>query len=250
MPRTGRTYEFGDFRVDEDQRVLMRGDDVVSLTPKAFDTLLTFVQNSALVLEKEWLLEAIWPDTFVEEANLAVNVSLLRKVLGERPEGGGYIDTVPRRGYRFAVPVRVTGENSGITPPLAPPQPVEESGERPRFIVKRPPEIKYARSGDVNIAYQVVGDGPIDVVFVMGWVSHLEYYWKNLEFARFLSRLASFARLILFDKRGTGLSDRVSLNELPTLEQRMDDVRAVMDAAAAVNTTATRISRDHRRMRC
>jgi pimeloyl-ACP methyl ester carboxylesterase len=88
----------------------------------------------------------------------------------------------------------------------------------------------YARSGDVNIAYQVIGDAPLDLVFVMGWVSHLEYFWREPSFARFLSRLASFARLILFDKRGTGLSDRVPINELPTLEQRMDDVRAVMDA--------------------
>jgi pimeloyl-ACP methyl ester carboxylesterase len=91
----------------------------------------------------------------------------------------------------------------------------------------------YARSGDVNIAYQVIGEAPIDLVFVMGWVSHLEYFWREPSFARFLLRLASFARLILFDKRGTGLSDRVPLNELPTLEQRMDDVRAVMDAVGS-----------------
>ena len=96
-----------------------------------------------------------------------------------------------------------------------------------------PPETRYARSGDVNIAYQVVGEGPLDLVFVMGWVSHLEYFWEEPSFARFLARLASFSRLILFDKRGTGLSDRVPLNELPTLEQRMDDVRAVMDAVGS-----------------
>ena len=96
-----------------------------------------------------------------------------------------------------------------------------------------PPVTRYARSGDVNIAYQVVGEGPIDLVFVIGWVSHLDYFWEEPSFARFLLRLASFSRLILFDKRGTGLSDRVSLNELPTLEQRMDDVRAVMDAAGS-----------------
>jgi serine/threonine protein kinase/pimeloyl-ACP methyl ester carboxylesterase/DNA-binding winged helix-turn-helix (wHTH) protein/class 3 adenylate cyclase len=95
------------------------------------------------------------------------------------------------------------------------------------------PEIHYARSGDVNIAYQVIGTGPIDLVFVMGWVSHLEWFWKEPSFAHFLQRLASFARVILFDKRGTGLSDRVPLNELPTLEQRMDDVRAVMEAAGS-----------------
>jgi pimeloyl-ACP methyl ester carboxylesterase len=73
----------------------------------------------------------------------------------------------------------------------------------------------------------------VDLVFVMGWVSHLDYFWTEPSFAQFLRRLASFSRLILFDKRGTGLSDRVDLNELPTLEQRMDDVRAVMDAVGS-----------------
>jgi class 3 adenylate cyclase len=93
------------------------------------------------------------------------------------------------------------------------------------------PETRYTRSGDVNIAYQVVGDGPIDLVYVLGWVSHVDLIWEEPLSARFLERLASFSRLILFDKRGTGLSDRVPDADLPTLEQRMDDVRAVMDAA-------------------
>jgi class 3 adenylate cyclase len=92
------------------------------------------------------------------------------------------------------------------------------------------PKTRYARSGDVNIAYQVAGDGPLDLVYVPGWVSHLDLGWEEPAYARFLERLASFSRLILLDKRGTGLSDRVPLGALPTLEQRMDDVRAVMDA--------------------
>ncbi len=90
------------------------------------------------------------------------------------------------------------------------------------------PETRYARSGDVNIAYQVVGDGPRDLVLVPGWVSNLDVFWEEPSMERFLQRLASFSRLILFDKRGTGLSDRVS--DMPHLETRMDDVRAVMDA--------------------
>jgi pimeloyl-ACP methyl ester carboxylesterase len=95
------------------------------------------------------------------------------------------------------------------------------------------PETRYARSGDVNIAYQVTGEGPIDLVYVMGWVSNLEAFWQEPTVASFFNRLASFSRLILFDKRGTGLSDRVPIDRLPTLEQRMDDVRAVMDAAGS-----------------
>ncbi len=95
------------------------------------------------------------------------------------------------------------------------------------------PETKYARSGDVNIAYQVAGEGPLDLVYVPGWVSNIEVMWSYPPFAHFLRRLASFSRLILFDKRGTGLSDHVPANELPTLEQRMDDVRAVLDAVGS-----------------
>jgi pimeloyl-ACP methyl ester carboxylesterase len=91
------------------------------------------------------------------------------------------------------------------------------------------PETRYARSGDVNIAYQVVGDGPMDLVYVPGWVSNIDLMWEDPSYAAMLERFASFARLILFDKRGTGLSDPVPVDELPDLEQRMDDVRAVMD---------------------
>jgi len=94
-----------------------------------------------------------------------------------------------------------------------------------------PPETRYAKSGDVNIAYQVVGDGPFDLVYVPGWISNIELMWEEPAHARLLRRLSGFARLILFDKRGTGLSDPVSADRLPTLEQRMDDLRAVMDAA-------------------
>lgn len=94
----------------------------------------------------------------------------------------------------------------------------------------------------MNIAYQVVGSGPIDIVFVMGWVSHLEYFWKHYLFASFLEKLASFSRLILFDKRGTGLSDRVPLAELPTLEQRMEDVHAVMDTVGSEQAVLVGVS--------
>ncbi len=96
---------------------------------------------------------------------------------------------------------------------------------------------RYAKSGDVNVAYQVVGEGPRDLVYVPGWVSNIEVMWEDPLMARFLRRLVSFSRLILFDKRGTGMSDPVALDEMPTLEERMDDVRAVMDAVGSENAT-------------
>ncbi len=93
------------------------------------------------------------------------------------------------------------------------------------------PQTRYAKSGEVSIAYQVLGTGPPDLVCIPGWVSNIEICWESPEFARFLNRMASFSRLILFDKRGTGLSDRVA--EMPSLEVRMDDVRAVLDAVGS-----------------
>jgi serine/threonine protein kinase/alpha-beta hydrolase superfamily lysophospholipase len=96
---------------------------------------------------------------------------------------------------------------------------------------KGPPRTLYARGGDVDIAYQVIGDGDVDMVLAPGWVSHLEMCWEYPDFAAFLRRLSTFARLIVFDKRGTGLSDRMKGHA--SLEQRMDDVRVVMDAAGS-----------------
>src|SRR5918999_2132077 len=93
-----------------------------------------------------------------------------------------------------------------------------------------PRETRYAKSGNVNVAYQVVGEGPFDLVYVPGWISNIELMWEDPAQAHILERLSSFSRLILFDKRGTGLSDPVPLDRLPTLEERMDDVRAVLDA--------------------
>ena len=93
------------------------------------------------------------------------------------------------------------------------------------------PSTRYARSGDLNIAYQVVGDGPVDLIYVPGWVSNLDHAWEFPRMVHVFERLSRFARLILFDKRGTGLSDRNV--GFPTLEQRMQDVQAVMDAAGS-----------------
>jgi pimeloyl-ACP methyl ester carboxylesterase/DNA-binding winged helix-turn-helix (wHTH) protein/class 3 adenylate cyclase len=266
MPRQiGHVYEFGSFRVDPAERLLVCGEEVISLTPKVFDTLLALVLNCGHVLGKEELMQQVWPDSYVEENNLAQNISILRKILGERADGLRYIETVPKRGYRFVAQVKEIGERTDVivrehtrariiieeedaepdvqSLPGKPREALDAHAHakhaRPQLqseidsIIHRAPETRYARSGDVNIAYQVVGDAPLDLVFVMGWVSHLEYFWEEPSFARFLTRLTSFSRLILFDKRGTGLSDRVPNNELPTLEQRMDDVRAVLEAVGS-----------------
>ena len=92
-------------------------------------------------------------------------------------------------------------------------------------------EVRFARSGDVHVAYRVVGDGPIDLVYAQGALTHLEVYWELPAFRRYCERLGEFTRLILFDKRGMGMSDRVP--GATTLEERMDDIRAIMDAVGS-----------------
>jgi DNA-binding winged helix-turn-helix (wHTH) protein/pimeloyl-ACP methyl ester carboxylesterase len=241
-------YEFAQFRLDVNTRLLFAENEIVTLTPKAFDTLLALVENRGSVLSKEELMQLVWPEQFVEENNLAQNIHSIRKSLGEG-NGIRFIETIPKRGYRFIAETKVL---EGSPPENVTHEPVARQlssaagfgqasggfsttafrGDRPAAPFM--PKTQYVVStGDVNIAYQVIGDGPLDVVFVMGWVSHLEYFWQEPSFRRFLTRLASFSRLILFDKRGTGLSDRVPLSDLPSLEQRMTDVQVVMDAVGS-----------------
>ena len=100
-------------------------------------------------------------------------------------------------------------------------------------VGRQPPETRFAKAGDLHIAYQVLGEGPIDLLFVPGWVSNVELAWEEPHQASFLRRLSEFSRLILFDKRGTGLSDPVSVVRPPTLEDRMADMNAVLDAVGS-----------------
>jgi pimeloyl-ACP methyl ester carboxylesterase/DNA-binding winged helix-turn-helix (wHTH) protein len=227
------TYTFGPYRLDAADARLWHGRDAVSLTPKAFAVFEFLVRHAGRLVTKQELLDAVWPDVHVGDAALKVCVREIRRALDDDPRSPRYIETAHRRGYRFiaktahpAAPV-AAGVGAGmLVTPIGPSM--------------APPPTHYARSGDVNIAYQVVGDGPIDLVFLMGWVSHLDYFWAEPSFARFLMRLASFSRLILLDKRGTGLSDRVS--DPPTLEQRMDDVRAVLDAVGSTQAALFGVS--------
>ena len=105
-----------------------------------------------------------------------------------------------------------------------------------------PPQTLFAKSGDLHIAYQIVGDGPLDIIYVPGWVSHVELGWDEPLSAKFLNRLASMGRLIQFDKRGTGMSDRVPNDRLPTLEERVDDLHVVMAAAGSERAAIVGVS--------
>src|SRR5215468_2755699 len=105
-------YEFGPYRLDAAQRLLMRDGEVIPLQPKVFDLLLALVERHGRLLEKDELMRVVWPDAIVEEANLANNISILRKTLSEN--GERFIETVPKRGYRFVAPVREQSEETGV----------------------------------------------------------------------------------------------------------------------------------------
>ena len=110
-------YEFAGFRLSSAERVLRRGSEILPLTPKAFETLFILVRHAENVVSKEDLMRAVWPDSFVEEGNLAQNIFTLRKAMGEKPGGGHYIETVPKRGYRLAVAVAAAAAKPAPTPP-------------------------------------------------------------------------------------------------------------------------------------
>jgi pimeloyl-ACP methyl ester carboxylesterase len=208
-----RILAFGEFRLDPVSGHLYRRTEVVPLAPKAFALLEFLASKAGRLTSKEELLSTVWPGVFVGDAVLKGTIREVRKALGDDSHAPRFIETAHRRGYRFIAHVTVI--DAGTSAPV----------EAPR--------VSYARSGNVNIAYQVVGNGPVDIVFVMGWVSHLEYFWNEPSFASFLTRLSAMSRLILFDKRGTGLSDPVPISELPTLDQRIEDVQCVMDAVGS-----------------
>src|SRR5215467_5189169 len=109
---TPRQYFFGEFRLDAVQRALFRKDDFVSLTPKALETLLFLVERHGRIVDKKELMDAVWPDTFVEEVSLARNVSVLRKILSENEDGQSFIETIPKRGYRFVARVSENDQTS------------------------------------------------------------------------------------------------------------------------------------------
>jgi pimeloyl-ACP methyl ester carboxylesterase/DNA-binding winged helix-turn-helix (wHTH) protein len=223
------TLLFGEFRLDAHRGQLLRGGDVVPLPPKAFALLQYMAANPDRLIPKRELLSKVWAGVFVTDDVLKTTVRDLRRALHDDPHTPRFIETAHRRGYRFigmqgGAPPGTSSTTIAVNAPAVPSTPAAASVS---------PRIRYAHSGDVNIAYQVVGSGTRDLVFVMGWVSHLEYFWNEPSFARFLTRLATNTRLIVFDKRGTGLSDPVPVSAMPSLEQRLDDVRAVMEAAGS-----------------
>lgn len=202
-------YRFGDFELDTAQRELRFNRQVRPLQPKGFAILEYLLKHRERAVSKEEMLDNLWPDAYVTEGSLQRAVSLARSAIDD---DGTRIRTILGHGYRFVGLVDVQSDG---TP--------EALSFRPRF----------ARSGDVHIAFHTIGEGESDLVLVPGWVFPMRSFFDHPDVEVWLRGLTGYGRVVLFDKRGTGLSDRVK--SLPTLEQRVDDLRAVLDAIGSTS---------------
>ncbi|HEU5085191.1 MAG TPA: alpha/beta fold hydrolase [Acidimicrobiales bacterium] len=218
-------YRFEAFELDTGAFELRREGEPVKVEPQVFDVLAHLVRSQGQVVTKDELLDAVWGDRFVSESALTSRLKAARRAIDDDGAQQRCIRTVHGRGYRFVAPVEeVPDDGAGRTgSPAAP------ADEGAAVAVEAASPVRYTQSDGLNIAYQVTGAGPVDLVLVAGFVSHLTLDWTERRHAHFLHRLGTFARLIRFDKRGTGMSDRPG--DLPDLETRMRDVGAVMDAA-------------------
>jgi pimeloyl-ACP methyl ester carboxylesterase/DNA-binding winged helix-turn-helix (wHTH) protein len=224
-------YRFEDCELDTGTFELRRAGEPVKLEPQVFDVLVHLVRHRDRLVTKAELLDEVWGDRFVSESALTSRLRAARRAVGDDGRSQRCIRTVHGRGYRFVAPTdEIAGETAG--------QPSGGAGgdardevldEAAAIAADAASPIGYAQSDGLNIAYQVTGGGDVDVVLVSGFVSHLMLDWTERRHAHFLHRLGTVSRLIRFDKRGTGMSDRPGA--LPDLDTRMGDVGAVMDAA-------------------
>ena len=207
-------YRFGPFHLDVRERRLLRGCEVVPLRLKVFDTLRVLVENAGRLVTKEELLHTVWPETTVEENNLNHNVSVLRKALGDRATGQQYIETVPRVGYRFVAPVE-PGASQGLLPTSP--------------AAKARQEIRYCTTSDgVRLAYATSGSGP-PLVKASNWLTHLDFEWGSPIWRHWYAALSSHHRLIRYDERGNGMSQR-DVRDV-SFDTWVRDLETVVDAA-------------------
>ena len=201
---------FAGVEVDTDTYELRSGGRLVEVEPQVFDVLVHLISHRDRVVTKEELLDQVWGDRFVSESALTTRIKQVRQAVGDDGREQRVIRTAHGRGYRFVAPVTeaegaAAGPGSGAVP-----------------------ETRYVNNDGAAIAYQVFGSGP-DLVLIEGFTTNVEVQWEHPDIARFLRRLGSFCRVAVLDKRGAGLSERLGPGEAPPLEQRADDVRAVMD---------------------
>jgi DNA-binding winged helix-turn-helix (wHTH) protein/pimeloyl-ACP methyl ester carboxylesterase len=213
-----KVYEFGDFRLDVGERRLLRDGQAVSLTAKAFETLRVLLERPGRLVTKDELMQHLWPDTVVEENNLTQHVSALRRALGEQRPGLGFIETVPRVGYRFLADVRQPGSDGRASLPPAPAASSRTLRQEIRFCTT---------SDNARIAYSSVGMGP-PLAKTANWLSHIEHEWESPVWRHWIREIARRHRLVRWDERGCGLSDWNV--EALSLDAWVSDMETVVDA--------------------
>lgn len=209
-------FRFGAHELDLLRRELREGGRVVAIQPQVFELLAYLVERHERAVSKDELLDAIWNDLDALEGSLQRTVSQARAALGDA--GHELIRTLPKHGYRFVGPVTQQAEPAQLAAPV----------------------IRYVASDDLHIAYSVLGSGDVDIVLVSGWTFSMRSLFEQPEMAANVASFCRSGRVIVFDKRGTGLSDRVK--KLPTLEERMSDLLAVLDAAGSQRAVVVGVS--------
>jgi pimeloyl-ACP methyl ester carboxylesterase/DNA-binding winged helix-turn-helix (wHTH) protein len=230
MAMLGSVLRLGeDLELDNSVFELRRGGLPVPMEPQVFDVLTYLVAHRDRVVPKEELMDAVWGGRFVSETAVTSRIKQVRRALGDDGQAQRFVRTLHGRGYRFVGDAVEATSQPGA------------AGHTDAGVDDAPTSgpLRYTVSDGLHIAYQLTGaapdggprsDGP-DIVLISGFVSHLELDWDDPRHARFLHRLAGIGRLIRFDKRGTGMSDRPE--GVPDLEHRMHDVLAVMDAVGS-----------------
>ncbi len=201
-------YRFNHYSLDTTLFCLLADGKPVAVEPQVFNLLEYLIVNRERVVTRDELLQNLWKGKIVTDAALGVRLKDARKAVGDNGREQSVIKTVHGRGYQFIAPLN-------------------ELDETPEF---EQPITRYAQNGEVGIAYQVFGDGPRDLIFIPGWLSNLDLFWEQPRAAAFFTGLAGFCRVILIDRRGTGLSERVAP---PTLDLQMQDILAVMTAVGS-----------------
>ena len=214
------SFSFGNRSVDPELREVRVDGEIRETEPKVFDLIEYLMKNRDRVVTKEELTEAIWPNVIVTEAALSRAVMKARKALDDHAQNAQVIRTVPRKGFRFIANVR---------------KPVSSV-----FLVDNLSDVNYVENHGVHIAWRTLGNGDKDVFFAPGFVSHLDTRYRIREVAEFDAWIATNRRLITFDKRSVGLSDRIG--EIPTLENTVSDMKAVLDAAGSKKVSILAVS--------
>lgn len=222
-------YEFGECRLNAVAYELRRGDELIKAEPQVLDLLLMLVENRERIVSRDEIVEKVWGGRIVSDAAISSRIKTARQLIGDTGKDQIYIRTVHGRGFRFVASVE-----SVQTPETG-----DAAGDVDAALSPHPP-VKYAKSGQVHIACQTFGDGPAQLVLAPGFISQIDNYWDDPHFNRWLTELGRHARVVMFDKRGTGLSDQVP--NLPGMDERMDDLRAAMDLAGFDKATVMGIS--------